>query len=246
MGKVGNGSNVSGKIGPVEYYTRNGKELVRSAPVLASKRTRKRKETLPQKMTRMRFKWAFHMIGEIRQHIDELYQEIKGKESPFHKTVGRIVKTTLRGNEPETLEFDFEMLPVAHGSLVFPARFQKNLLETDETKQIELSWDAGLGDSEDTLSFLAFWLSPKTSKKEEPDSLFLSRLIHTKTKRKEAKYVIDISALPDREALKDLPMCVYVYFKNKDKKLNSDSVCVFRFGWGVIVFLVIVLNWNLI
>ena len=92
MGKVENGSNVSGKIGPVVYYTRNGKQFVRSAPVLASKRTRKRKETLPQKMTRMRFKWAFHMIGQIRQHIDELYQEIKGNGSPFHNAVGRIVK----------------------------------------------------------------------------------------------------------------------------------------------------------
>jgi len=227
MGKVENGSNVSGKIGPIVYYTRNGKQFVRSAPVLASKRTRKRKETLPQKMTRMRFKWAFHMIGQIRQHIDELYQEIKGNGSPFHKAVGRIVKTALRGNEPETLQFDFEMLPVAHGSLVFPARFQKNVIETDETKQVELTWDAGLGDSEDTLSFLAFWLSPKTSKKEEPDSLFLSQLIHTKTKRKEAASVIDIFELPDREVLKELPLCVYVYFRNKDKKLNSDSVCVY-------------------
>jgi hypothetical protein len=227
MAKVKNGSDVTGKIGPVVYFTRNGKQFVRAAPVLASKRTRKRKETLPQRMTRLRFKWAFHMIGQIRNHIDELYQEITGKGSPFHKAVGRIVKMALRGDEPEILQFDLEMLPVAHGSLVFPVRFQKNVIETNETKQVELTWDSGLGDSEDTLSILAIWLRPKTSETNEPQDLYSSRLIHTSTSRKEATYSFSISSLNQLEMLQNQALCVYIYFRNENKMKNSDSVCVY-------------------
>jgi hypothetical protein len=224
MAKVKNGSNVSGKVGELVYYEMNGKQFVRSAPKLVSKRTRKKKETEPQKMTRMRFKWAFHMVGQVREHIGELYQETKGKGSPFHKAVGRIVKTALRGNEPETLRYDFELMPFAHGSLVFPPHFKKQLIENDGKKQLELSWDGEISDPDDTLSYLIIWLNKETRTALDPLKLEYTDLIHTKTKRKDARYILDISELSEQELLKGFPLSVYVYFRNEGKKLNSDSV----------------------
>lgn len=175
-------------------------------------------------MTRMRFKWAFHLIGQVKEHIDELYQETKGKGSPFHKAVGRIVKTAFRGEEPETLRYDFELMPFAHGSLVFPPHFKKQEIGKDGIKYVELTWDAGIGDSNDTLSYLVIWPKKVTTTPLEPFKLEHSDLIHTKAKRKEASYLIDISALKEQELLEDVPLSVYVYFRNENKKLNTDSV----------------------
>jgi len=224
MAQVKSGPDLSGKVGDLVFYERNGKKFVRSAPKLVSKRTRKKKETEPQKMTRLRFKWAFHLIGQVREHIGELYQETKGKGSPFHKAVGRIVKTAFRGNEPESLRFDFELLPFAHGSLVFPPHFKKQIIELDGSKQVELTWDGEIGDPKDTLSYLVIWLNKETRTPLEPVTLEHSVLIHTKTQRKDAIYLIDISELSDQALLKGFPLCVYVYFRNETKKLNTDSV----------------------
>jgi len=129
-------------------------------------------------MTRIRFKLGVSHDGRNMATIDEMYQEIKGIGSPLRNAVGRIVKIAFRGNEPETLEFDFEMLPVAHGSLVFPSCFYKQLIETDDTKQIDLNCETGFGDSGDTQSILTIGISPKiVNQKNSKSCLYLDLFI---------------------------------------------------------------------
>jgi hypothetical protein len=89
---------------------------------------------------------------------------------------------------------------------------------------LELSWDGEISDPDDTLSYLIIWLNKETRTALDPLKLEYTDLIHTKTKRKDARYILDISELSEQELLKGFPLSVYVYFRNEGKKLNSDSV----------------------
>jgi hypothetical protein len=227
MGKIKNGILI-GKVGGAVYYERNGEQIVRSAPSLPSKRTRKRKETPAQWMTRLRFKYAFAFIRELKLDINELYPESKGKGSPFHKAVGRVIKLALIGKTPEELRFNFPLMPVAHGSLIFPPEFEKKLVKTEEKFELELKWNPIPGYETDTLSLVYFFENPVNQHKgTDPIKIEGSRIKHTHIPRTDGKYTLEIQELFHKEFLKSYQIYIYLYFRNEKKQLNSDSQFVY-------------------
>lgn len=228
MAKIENGSSLSGTIGNLVFFKRNGKYFVRSAPVLKSKRTRKRKETTAQWMTRLRFKYAFAIIRELKQDINEWYMEIQGKGSPFHKAVGRVIKQALSGETPEELRYHLDLLPITHGSLVFPANFVKKLREEDQNKVIELTWDTLPGTANDTLSFAYLFLDINHKKSDQnPIHLIYSNNRHTTCCRKDGAYQLNVNELIHDDFYSKYPLFIYAYFRNEQKKLNSDSIYLY-------------------
>ena len=123
-------SKLSGKIGTITTYVRNGTQIVRSITIPNDPKTPK------QLAHRMKF-------ALVNKGLSPLNDVIKlghmGDTNAYRTLVGKAIREAIAGQYPN-LALDYSKIKIANGDLQLPANI---LLEVDEeTNSVIFRWDA--------------------------------------------------------------------------------------------------------
>jgi hypothetical protein len=120
---------LSGKIGPLVTYIRNGTQVVRSLPKPNDPKTEK------QLAHRMKFKLVNQGLSPLNSAIKQGY---RNKRDAYRTLVGKAYHEAIAGEYPD-FRLDYGKIKIAEGKLQLPANIRMEKGDGEHT--VVFSWD---------------------------------------------------------------------------------------------------------
>jgi hypothetical protein len=124
-----NGNGASGSLGPIIYYTRNGKKCMRMKPAHV-----KNPKTKGQTHHRNKIKLAGRLIRGLRKFIDIGYQATDS-DMPMNEARQYIIRNCFN-NDVENTVLDYSQVMIARGELAKP----EETTFTIENNSARITW----------------------------------------------------------------------------------------------------------
>lgn len=198
------GGGLSGKIGPVVTYVRNGTQVVRSLPISKDPKTPK------QLAHRMKFSLVNKGLSPLNHAIRLGYQN---KRDAYSMLVGKAYHEAITGEYPDFM-LDYSKIQIAEGKLPLPADI--TIQRGADERTVHFSWDTQIvrpasGDRND----------------DRVNIIYLNEVLQGTGQLFSAAKRADGSAslnLPD--GWMPEKTLFWIYFTSSDLQHNSDSVFV--------------------
>ena len=120
---------LSGKIGPIVTYVRNGTQVVRSLPISNDPKTEK------QLAHRMKFKLVNQGLSPLNSAIKQGY---RNERDAYRTLVGKAYHEAIAGEYPD-FRLDYSKIKIAVGKLQLPANIRMEKGDGEHT--VAFSWD---------------------------------------------------------------------------------------------------------
>ena len=198
-------SKLSGKVGNVNTYILNGKQVVRANPIPNDPKTPK------QLAHRMKFALVNKGLSPLNRSIKLGH---RGDTNAYRSLVGKAYREAIVGEYPN-FALDYSKIKIAEGKLQLPAEIKLEL--DDENRAVNFTWEAKIATSQnpakanDQINIVAF------NAKENIVDSFSGVAI-----RSDGKASI---TLPRGWNLEDTHF--WVYFSSFSLQMNSGSVYVY-------------------
>lgn len=131
-------SKLSGKVGNVNTYILNGKQVVRANPIPNDPKTPK------QLAHRMKFALVNKGLSPLNRSIKLGH---RGDTSAYRSLVGKAYREAIVGEYPN-FALDYSKIKIAEGKLQLPAEIKMEL--DDENRAVNFTWEAKIATSQNT------------------------------------------------------------------------------------------------
>lgn len=123
---------LSGKIGNVVVYERNGKQVVRSNP----------KQKDPKTPAQLAHRMKFSLVNKGLSPLNKIIKiGFKNSEKNYRKLVGEAYHTAIRGEYPN-FSMDYSKVQVAEGDLQLPSNIK--IITDEDSGVVNFTWDTQL------------------------------------------------------------------------------------------------------
>lgn len=192
---------LSGKIGPVVTYVRNGTQVVRSLPKPNDPKTEK------QLAHRMKFKLVNQGLSPLNSAIKQGY---RNKRDAYRTLVGKVYHEAIAGEYPD-FRLDYSKIKIAEGKLQLPTNI--GMEKGDGEHTVVFSWDTQIvkpsdGSRSNDRVNIVFLSEDRRGTGQLPGS----------AKRADGSATLN---LPD--GWKPEETLFWIYFSSADQQHNSDS-----------------------
>ena len=195
MAKIKNGS-ISGLLGNLVAYRRNGKDYLRKAP------ERKEPPTPAERANRYIFKLVQEWVNPINDFLKLSFRDYSEENYGANAAKSLIHRHALTRDGFDSY-IDPSKVQVSSGSLSLPSQMEV-VLEND--RQLRFSWQGGSGRAGDRVMVLAYEIQKKTAKYELNGA-----------RRAEGTETLSLSGYPDGT------YHLYAAFMSMDGENQSDS-----------------------
>ena len=143
-------SKLSGKVGNVNTYILNGKQVVRANPIPNDPKTPK------QLAHRMKFALVNKGLSPLNRSIKLGH---RGDTNAYRSLVGKAYREAIVGEYPN-FALDYSKIKIAEGKLQLPAEIKMEL--DDENRAVNFTWEAKIATSQnpakanDQINIVAF------------------------------------------------------------------------------------------